>query len=94
MPKTKKEKEHLNKIADFGCIICYLMGFPKSPCQVHHIRHKTGLSRRESHFKTIGLCLEHHTGKTGFHTNSKLFNEKWGSQEELLKLNLKLIGGV
>ena len=40
--KTKHEQEHMNKIAEFGCIICYKMGFPKSPCQLHHIKDKRG----------------------------------------------------
>jgi len=36
--KTKHMKEHMNKMAEFGCLICHKMGFPKSPCQLHHIK--------------------------------------------------------
>ncbi len=89
--KTKHEQEHMNKIAEFGCIICYKMGFPKSPCQLHHIKDKRGLSKKSSNYEVIGLCYEHHLGKTGYHTSPKKFTEKWGTQKELLELNLKLV---
>ena len=39
----------------------------------------------------IGLCYEHHLGKTGYHTSPKEFTKKWGTQKELLELNLKLV---
>tara|TARA_R100001594_G_scaffold145815_1_gene196396 strand:- start:793 stop:1083 length:291 start_codon:yes stop_codon:yes gene_type:complete len=96
MPKTKKEKEHLNKIADFGCLICHIKGFPKSPCEIHHIKYKNlGMSKKASDYEVLGLCPSHHRhGKESYHYSPKSFTEKWGSQEELLKLNLKLIGGV
>ena len=47
--KTKKEIEHLKRVASLGWIIC------DSPqVQVHHIRPiGTGIGRRSSHFDTI-----------------------------------------
>ena len=40
----------------------------------------------------IGLCPSHHRhSKASYHYSPKSFTEKWGSQEDLLKLNIKLI---
>ena len=59
--------------------------------QLHHIKDKRGLSKKSSNYEVIGLCYEHHLGKTGYHTSPKKFTEKWGTQKELLELNLKLV---
>ena len=90
--KTKHEQEHMNKIADFGCIICYKMGFPKSPCELHHIKDKRGMSKKASNYEVIGLCpLHHRNGKESYHYSPKEFTKKWGTQKELLEYNLKLV---
>jgi len=44
--KTKHEKEHMNKVAEFGCLICHKLGFPKTPCELHHIKNHTGMSKK------------------------------------------------
>ena len=33
--KTKQEKDHMNKVAGLGCLICNKMGFPDSPAELH-----------------------------------------------------------
>jgi hypothetical protein len=50
------------------------------------------MGKKSSNYEVVGLCPEHHTGKTGYHFSPKTFNEKWGSQKELLKENLELVG--
>jgi len=83
--KTKHEKEHMNKIADLGCIICRKMGFPNSPAELHHIKDKTGMGRKASNFEVIPLCPRHHRqGKDSYHYSPKEFTKKWGTQKELL----------
>ena len=90
--KTKHEKEHMNKVEEFGCLICHKLGFPKTPCELHHIKNHTGMSKKASNFEVIGLCPNHHRhGKESYHYSPKTFTEKWGSQKDLLKENLKLI---
>ena len=42
------------------------------------------MSRKASDFEAIPLCYEHHLGKEGYHYSPKRFNEKWGSQKDLL----------
>ena len=51
--KTKHEKEHMNRIAEFGCIICYKMGFPKAPSQLKHIKDQRRLTKNESNYEVI-----------------------------------------
>ena len=55
---------YMGKVAAVGCIICRRMGFPNTPAEVHHVAEGSG---KRSDFMTVGLCPEHHRGKTGFH---------------------------
>ena len=75
--KTKHMKQHMQKIADFGCIICYKMGYPNTPCELHHIKDKTGMGKKASNYEVIGLCPTHHRqGKESYHFSPKAFTEK------------------
>ena len=92
--KTKKEQEHMDKVARLGCLICRKDGNPFSPAELHHIRDVriTGLGQRAKHTQVIPLCVAHHRiGKESFHHNSRAFSEKWGSQQDLLKETLELL---
>ncbi len=98
MAHTVKEKKHLSRVADLGCIICRKNGRPLVPAEIHHIREMTGMSKRASHFEVIPLCPYHHRlSQEAFHYNSKEFTQKWGTQRELLQETLKLLeccGGI
>ena len=77
---TKQEKDRLNKISQMGCFCC------GRPAEVHHIRSHNGLSVRPSHFDTIPLCEMHHRlGKDSIHLGKKLFIEKYGDEQMILK---------
>ena len=77
---TKKEKEHLSKVASLGCFCC------GQDAEIHHIRKHTGMSLRPSHYETIPLCFVHHrTGKDSIHLGKKLFIEKYGTEQEILQ---------
>lgn len=65
-PKTKAEYVYLGAVAGLGCSLCKFLGLGESPCEVHHQRTGTGFGRA-SHYRTTGLCPEHHRGKTGVH---------------------------
>ena len=92
--KTKLEKQHLSKVARLGCLICLKEGNPFSPAELHHIKDVATIAgQRANHFEVIPLCINHHRiGKESFHENSKGFSQKWGSQRELLKETLELLG--
>ena len=91
---NKHEKSHMEKVARLGCLICLKEGNPFSPAELHHIKDVATIGgQRASHFEVIPLCVNHHRiGKESFHENSKGFSEKWGSQRELLKETLELLG--
>ena len=75
----KKEREYMSKVASLGCWIC------EAPANVHHIRPKgLGMGRRSSHYDTIPLCYFHHQGQGGIHHNKKIFEEKYGTELEIL----------
>lgn len=67
MSKTLPDRARFDALADMGCILCDLLGFGKTPPQIHHIRTGQGIARRASHHETIPLCPEHHQGDTGVH---------------------------
>ena len=78
--KNIKNKKHLERLVDLGCIICKKLGFPDSPAEIHHIRYKDlGISRRSKARECIPLCPNHHrNGPESYHYSPKRFNEKWG----------------
>ena len=85
---TKKEKEHMSKVSEFGCIVCRLHYEAFRPCEIHHINGKV---KKGAHFDVIGLCFEHHR-QGGFeppfisrHPYKKAFEEAYGSEEYLLQ---------
>ena len=88
--KTKAEKAHLQSVGELPCICCN-----RWLTEIHHIRNLngiTGLGVRPSHFETISLCMEHHrTGKDAVHMNLALFEERYGTQAELLEKTKELL---
>lgn len=63
---TKAENLYLASVAMLGCQLCKFLGYGETACEVHHQRTGTGMMRA-SHYRTVGLCPEHHRGKTGVH---------------------------
>ena len=92
--KTKAEREHLNKVAELGCIACINMGYPDSPAEIHHIRAGQGMSQRAPHGKSIPLCPTHHrTGghSVAIHAGQETWESIHGTETELLKQVWELI---
>ena len=83
----KSEKQHLSLVASFGCIACERIGFFGTPAEIHHTRFSVGASQRASHLHVLPLCPHHHrTGGYGeaFHAGPKIWQEKFGTEKELL----------
>ena len=75
----------MSQVAAYGCVACEQDGLVK-PAEIHHIRKHTGMGLRPSHFDTIPLCSHHHrTGKDSIHLGKKLFIQKYGTEQEILK---------
>lgn len=86
--KTEAEKTHLNRVAQLGCIVCNNLMMGRTPAEIHHLRDGQGVSQRSNHFRVIPLCPTHHrTGGYGvaFHAGEKAFEEKYGTELELLE---------
>ena len=82
---TVAEKKWMEAVSNYGCIACYQDGL-NVPAEIHHIRNHTGMGLRPSHFDTIPLCSHHHrTGKDSIHLGKKLFIQKYGTEQEILK---------
>ena len=82
----KSEKEHLNKVASMGCVVCINLGYGPSPAEVHHIGNGT-MGKRASNFEVIPLCAQHHRlGGYGVavHAGRKTWEQNFGTEKELL----------
>lgn len=89
-----REKRHLNRLADLGCIVCRNLGYGKTPAEIHHVREDQGLSQRASHFLAIPLCAPHHrTGGHGvaLHAGQEAFERLYGAELDLLAQTLEAI---
>ena len=91
--KNKAEKSWLSKIAYFGCVVCQKhYDVPDAPpCNVHHIRQGMGAGQKNSHYMVLPLCHHHHQGEDGFHKYPKTWQEKYGTEKELLEWVLERI---
>ena len=95
--KTVGERDHLERVAGAGCVICALRldrGWVQ--CHVHHLGEG---SQPTSDFGTVGLCEEHHdpnkTG-SGFHgmgarTFCRIFRVPGEREEGLLVMENELL---
>ena len=60
-------KRYMNDVADLGCILCRHLGYGPTPPELHHPRGAAGGAQKASDWLVIGLCPEHHRGKSGLH---------------------------
>jgi hypothetical protein len=78
---SKDEKTHFRHLAEFGCVLCYHLGYEGTPAEIHHIR-RSGI---RSQSPVIPLCPEHHRGNTGIHgMGRKAFERNYETTEESL----------
>ena len=79
-----KEQEHCKRVAALGCYIC------GAEPQLHHIRNdgtgNVGMGNRSSSYHTIPLCYNHHQGPFSIHNKKLLFEQKHGTEKEILQI--------
>jgi hypothetical protein len=96
--KSKEEKNHYAKLANLGCIACYVLGYGFSSAECHHIRTGAGLGQKSHWSKAIGLCPTHHRlGGHGvaIHAGIEAFEDAIGMNEvELLSKQLDILNGM
>ena len=78
-PATKAESDYMDKVAQLPCATC-----GAEPAAVHHIREGQGGSQRASHFLTIPLCPDCHTGPLGIHGDKTMMRIKKKTELDLL----------
>jgi hypothetical protein len=90
----KAEREHLNKVAELGCIVCYNNGYPDSPAEIHHVNAR-GMGMRSDNYSVIPLCPGHHRlfgyGEA-VHAGLVAFEKNHGTEAELLKQVRERVG--
>jgi hypothetical protein len=91
---TKKEKEWMDSIANFGCVVCHLFYGCYSPAEIHHIDGKT---KPQAHLLTLPLCFKHHREGANNdmyvsrHPFKNEFERRYGKQTDLLDRLVELI---
>jgi hypothetical protein len=85
---NSKEKKHMDRVSQLGCIVCYLQGFYGVPAEIHHIEGKT---KPDTHFKVLPLCFEHHRMGSDMepisrHPYKARFEKAYGTEYKLLEL--------
>jgi hypothetical protein len=84
----------MDAAAQIGCIACKGMGVYTPEISLHHI---DGRTKEGAHFKTIPLCYPHHQGGdahgpfVSVHPWKRRFEERFGTQEELLAQCQRLV---
>ena len=83
----KEDKKRFDNLRELGCVAC-----GANNVVIHHIRKHTGLSLRPDHQDTIPLCPKHHNmGNESIHLNKRLFEDKFGTEKQLLiKTNIEI----
>lgn len=90
---TSLIKQHMNKVADLGCVLCRHLDYGRSPAELHHPRDAAGGAQRASDWLVIPLCPEHHRGNSGLHgLGTKGFYTRYKMNEwDLLALTIEAL---
>lgn len=81
---TKAERDHMRRVAESGCAVCFRLHGDHSPgpVELHHPRRGTGMGQKASNMDVIALCPEHHRGNLGVHgLGTKGFEKHYGFSE-------------
>ena len=86
-------KDHLNRVAELGCILCKHLHGRFAFAEIHHPKEWTGASQRASDWLAIPLCPECHRGPNGVHgLGKKGFYMRYKLQEhDLLAMTIEAL---
>lgn len=92
-----EEKTLWDRMAtEIGCIACLIDGVVNTFVSIHHI---DGRTKPGCHKKVLPVCAPHHQrddsdpeGRISIHPDKKRFEERYGSQNDLLAMVLKQLG--
>ena len=83
---TALQRQRWERIRALGCAVAGC----KLPASIHHCG--TGAGGRKDHDKVIGLCHFHHQGDDGIHKGRSAWQEKYGTEDELMARTACLLG--
>lgn len=85
----------MRRLAELGCILCWKLGHPGTPAEIHHLREGMGMGQRNDNDHAIPLCTFHHRSSKGFHGLGKRgFEREYGvSETDLLTLTRERLCG-
>lgn len=86
--KTEAEGAYMGRVAALGCIVCRLLGYGRTPAQVHHVRAGVGKAQRAGNYCTLPLCEPHHTGDGGVHGDRACLRQLSMSELDLLDITI------
>ena len=96
-PNKAMKKRH-DLMREIGCILCLREG-QRTPPEIHHI---SGCKTQDDHANTLALCYWHHMADqqnppevryTSRHPNKAAFERRYGTEQELLEYQNRLIDG-
>lgn len=76
----------MGKVAELPCACCGAVGV-----QVHHIREGQGMGERASHWLTVPLCPDCHTGPNGIHGNKSFMRIRKLDELDMLASTIKAL---
>ena len=80
------EKLHMGKVAELPCACCGAHGV-----HVHHVREGQGMGERSSHWLTVPLCPDCHTGPNGIHGNKSFMRIRKLDELDMLASTIKAL---
>ena len=88
------EKRFHDRLASLGCIACRVDGNHNPIVSIHHI---DGRTKPGAHLRVLPLCAGHHqdgygiSGLIAVHPYKRRFEDRYGSQYELLAMCEQLL---
>lgn len=93
---TAAERKFMDAIGGLGCVACAKDGIVNPWISLHHIAGRTATN---AHMYVLPLCSSHHqhddtdpAGRIGVHPHKARFEERYGTQMELLVECMRRIG--
>ena len=89
--KAKDKKARFERLVEMGCVVCGNSGFGWTPPEIHHLKgyEWSSMGKRAKDEHTIPLCAAHHRHghgqEIGYHQSPSEFEDKYGSQGDLLR---------
>jgi hypothetical protein len=87
-PSKAFGKLHMAKVARIPCVICGCW-----PVEVHHCISERFSQRKAWDTETIPLCVNHHRGPDGIHTDKAAWESKYGLDKNYLSTVADMIAG-